>query len=89
MDIPPNTPDGWTSIRTSYYNELLEQRDTKSEYALLVESAKIIKNAMRELDKEEGTYISPAWVMLHHAEQHITKLAEKEFREESKWQPQN
>lgn len=24
MTIPPNCPDGWTQVRTSFYNELLE-----------------------------------------------------------------
>lgn len=54
----------------------------QSEYQSLMESAKTLEKAKRELTVEEGAYVSPAWRMLYHAQAHVTKLAEEVLRKE-------
>jgi len=43
-------------------------------YYALIEACQTIKQAKLELTGEEGSYVSPAWRMLHHAQLHLEKL---------------
>jgi hypothetical protein len=45
------------------------------EYKSLVEAARDLEAIKAELSREDGTYTSPAWRMVYHAQEHITKLA--------------
>ena len=51
-----------------------------SEYEVLIEAAKTLEKAKRELTREEGCYISPAYRMVHHAQNYINDIAESVLR---------
>lgn len=53
-----------------------------SEYKALIDALKILHNAQRELDKEEGSLITPHYRMLSSAKRHLEAQADKWLRSE-------
>lgn len=58
------------------------QQTPNPEYTALIETGKTLQNSMLQLTREEGMFVTPAWKMLHHAQSHISKLAEQSLRAE-------
>ena len=48
----------------------------KTEYEALMEAALELESRKLELSRADGSYTSPAWVLVHHAQAYITKLAD-------------
>jgi hypothetical protein len=54
----------------------------KNEYEALLQAAQTLQIARESLTKDEGSWVSPAWKMVKHAQDHVLKLADNVFRSE-------
>ena len=58
------------------------QTQSLTRYESLVAAARILADARFNVSKEDGTWTSPAWTMLHHALDYLTRQAEAALRED-------
>lgn len=49
-------------------------------YKSLMDAVKILHKLQTEIDKDDGSLITPHWRLINHAKQHLSKQADNELR---------